>query len=217
MSPGRDAGILRIDHIVGNVELGRMNDWADWYSRVLGFKRYHQLRRQGHLDRIQRAHEHRHVRRLARDQVPDQRAGRGPAARARSRSISTTTAGRASSTSPCSRPTSSPPCRRCATAASSSCDVPETLLRRAADDASARSTKPSRRSASSASSSIATRRAICCSSSRSPVEDRPTLFFEIIQRKGSRGLRQGELQGALRGHRARAGTQGQPVTPAIST
>ncbi len=38
--PGRDAGILRIDHVVGNVELGRMNEWADWYSRVLGFKRY---------------------------------------------------------------------------------------------------------------------------------------------------------------------------------
>jgi 4-hydroxyphenylpyruvate dioxygenase len=39
-APGRDAGILRIDHIVGNVELGKMNEWADWYSRVLGFKRY---------------------------------------------------------------------------------------------------------------------------------------------------------------------------------
>ena len=38
--PGRDAGILRIDHIVGNVELGRMNEWADWYHRVLGFNRY---------------------------------------------------------------------------------------------------------------------------------------------------------------------------------
>jgi 4-hydroxyphenylpyruvate dioxygenase len=37
---GPDAGVLRIDHIVGNVELGRMDEWADWYSRVLGFKRY---------------------------------------------------------------------------------------------------------------------------------------------------------------------------------
>lgn len=36
----RDAGLLRIDHMVGNVELGRMNTWADWYSRVLGFERY---------------------------------------------------------------------------------------------------------------------------------------------------------------------------------
>jgi 4-hydroxyphenylpyruvate dioxygenase len=38
--PGRDAGLLRIDHMVGNVELGRMGHWADWYSRVLGFSRY---------------------------------------------------------------------------------------------------------------------------------------------------------------------------------
>ena len=40
LTPGRDAGILRVDHIVGNVELGKMNEWADWYSRILGFKRY---------------------------------------------------------------------------------------------------------------------------------------------------------------------------------
>jgi 4-hydroxyphenylpyruvate dioxygenase len=39
-APGRDAGLLRFDHMVGNVELGRMNEWADWYSRVLGFSRY---------------------------------------------------------------------------------------------------------------------------------------------------------------------------------
>ena len=34
-----------------------------------------------------------------------------------------------------------------------------------------------------------------------PVEDRPTLFFEIIQRRGAQ-LRQGQLQGPVRGHRA---------------
>ncbi len=38
--PGEEAGLLRIDHIVGNVELGKMNVWADWYASVLGFKRY---------------------------------------------------------------------------------------------------------------------------------------------------------------------------------
>ena len=37
---GEPAGILRIDHIVGNVELGKMNEWAEWYSRVLGFRRF---------------------------------------------------------------------------------------------------------------------------------------------------------------------------------
>jgi 4-hydroxyphenylpyruvate dioxygenase len=35
-----DAGLLSIDHVVANVEEGKMNEWADWYSRVFGFERY---------------------------------------------------------------------------------------------------------------------------------------------------------------------------------
>jgi 4-hydroxyphenylpyruvate dioxygenase len=38
--PGDDMGILRIDHMVGNVELGMMNHWAEYYSRVFGFHRF---------------------------------------------------------------------------------------------------------------------------------------------------------------------------------
>ena len=38
--PGDPVGILRVDHIVGNVQLGMMNDWAAWYERILGFKRF---------------------------------------------------------------------------------------------------------------------------------------------------------------------------------
>jgi 4-hydroxyphenylpyruvate dioxygenase len=37
---GKGAGIVCVDHLVGNVELGRMNVWADWYGQVLGFRRY---------------------------------------------------------------------------------------------------------------------------------------------------------------------------------
>lgn len=33
------AGLLRFDHIVGNVELGKMTYWANWYANVLGFKK----------------------------------------------------------------------------------------------------------------------------------------------------------------------------------
>jgi 4-hydroxyphenylpyruvate dioxygenase len=33
-------GILRIDHMVGNVELGKMNYWAEYYSRIFGFHRF---------------------------------------------------------------------------------------------------------------------------------------------------------------------------------
>ncbi len=31
------AGLQRIDHIVGNVELGKMNYWVQWYEDVMGF------------------------------------------------------------------------------------------------------------------------------------------------------------------------------------
>jgi 4-hydroxyphenylpyruvate dioxygenase len=37
---GDEAGLLVVDHIVGNVELGKMNEWAEWYSKVMGFSRY---------------------------------------------------------------------------------------------------------------------------------------------------------------------------------
>src|SRR5205823_6493902 len=37
-SDGPDAGLLtEFDHAVGNVELGRMNEWVEFYERVLGF------------------------------------------------------------------------------------------------------------------------------------------------------------------------------------
>lgn len=37
---GEDYGFRLIDHIVGNVDLGKMNYWAEWYSNVLGFERF---------------------------------------------------------------------------------------------------------------------------------------------------------------------------------
>jgi len=37
---GNEAGLLIVDHVVGNVELGKMNEWAEWYSKVMGFSRY---------------------------------------------------------------------------------------------------------------------------------------------------------------------------------
>lgn len=36
--PGDPIGIMEIDHCVGNVELGKMNVWVKWYEDVLGFK-----------------------------------------------------------------------------------------------------------------------------------------------------------------------------------
>ena len=38
--PGRDAGLAALDHYVANVRLGEMARWEEWYARVLGLKRY---------------------------------------------------------------------------------------------------------------------------------------------------------------------------------
>jgi len=37
---GDSTGIAAVDHCVGNVELGAMNKWCEWYSKVMGFSRY---------------------------------------------------------------------------------------------------------------------------------------------------------------------------------
>jgi 4-hydroxyphenylpyruvate dioxygenase len=34
---GDPVGLTTIDHVVGNVEKGRLDEWVDWYVRVLGF------------------------------------------------------------------------------------------------------------------------------------------------------------------------------------
>jgi 4-hydroxyphenylpyruvate dioxygenase len=39
-TPGRNAGLLRLDHFVANVEMGKMQYWADWYKRVFGLERF---------------------------------------------------------------------------------------------------------------------------------------------------------------------------------
>jgi len=35
--PVRPTGLVAIDHMVGNVELGKMDEWVNFYKRVLGF------------------------------------------------------------------------------------------------------------------------------------------------------------------------------------
>lgn len=37
---GEPVGIAAVDHMVGNVELGKMSEWCEFYSRVMGFSRY---------------------------------------------------------------------------------------------------------------------------------------------------------------------------------
>ncbi|HEX7828084.1 MAG TPA: 4-hydroxyphenylpyruvate dioxygenase [Thermoanaerobaculia bacterium] len=37
---GESTGIAAVDHMVGNVELGAMTEWCEYYTRVMGFSRY---------------------------------------------------------------------------------------------------------------------------------------------------------------------------------
>jgi len=37
---GDPVGLAAVDHMVGNVELGAMHRWCEWYSKVMGFTRY---------------------------------------------------------------------------------------------------------------------------------------------------------------------------------
>ncbi len=83
--------------------------------------------------------------------------------------------------------------------------------------ASARSTSRSTSSRSSASWSIATTKATCCRSSRSRSQDRPTLFYEIIQRKGARSFGKGNFKALFEAIEARAGAAGQPLATCPST
>jgi 4-hydroxyphenylpyruvate dioxygenase len=36
-TPAKPTGLVAIDHAVGNVELGKMNEWVNFYAKVLGF------------------------------------------------------------------------------------------------------------------------------------------------------------------------------------
>lgn len=42
-APHTPTGLAAIDHIVGNVELGKMDEWVDFYNQVLGFRQLQQF------------------------------------------------------------------------------------------------------------------------------------------------------------------------------
>ena len=117
---GGDVGLLAIDHIVGNVELGHDGDVGQVLRGRLRHDGDAALLRRGHLDRVLRADvEGRHARATGGSSsrsTSRRRASASP----RSTSTSSSTAARARSTSPSPRATSSRRSGCCASAASSS-------------------------------------------------------------------------------------------------
>ena len=211
--PGHDAGILRIDHIVGNVELGKMDDWADWYSRVLGFKRYISFDDKDISTEYSALMSIVMSRRCARDEVPDQRAGGRAGARARSRSTCEYYGGPgvqhiALLTADIEQHGDA----RCGTNGVEFLRVPpsyyEQLPARVGEIDEA-----SRRPSSELGILVdRDEEGYLLQLFTRPVEDRPTLFFEIIQRKGSRGFGKGNFRALFEAIEREQALQGQPLS-----
>ena len=105
-----DSGmLLAIDHIVGNVELGSMDDVGQVLRGRLRDDRDDPLLRRRHLDRVLGAHVQGRQRRQGPREVPDQRARRGQAQVADRRVPRVLRGRRAPSTSRSPRATSSAP------------------------------------------------------------------------------------------------------------
>ena len=76
----RDAGLFAgIDHVVGNVELGRLDEWVGYYERVFGMTEMIHFTDERHRHRVLGADVEGDGRRQGPGQVPDQRARRGQA------------------------------------------------------------------------------------------------------------------------------------------
>ena len=189
---GPPVGLTRFDHIVGNVEKGQLEEWVDYYQRRARVRPARPLRRRPDLDRVLgadvdgrveprqgRPADQRAGRRAAQEPdrgvprlLPGARRAAHGAAHARHRHRR---AGHARAGGAVPRP-----CR------------PSTTTRPAS--AWPASTCRGRRWPSWASWSTATRTGTCSRSSPRPLCDRPTVFFEIIQRAGAKGFGAGNFK-----------------------
>jgi 4-hydroxyphenylpyruvate dioxygenase len=191
---GRAAGgLLHIDHIVGNVGWHAMDEWVDFYSHVMGFSLYQ------HFDDNDISTEYSALmskvmangngyvkfpinepaegrRKSQIEEYLDFYNGPGVQHLALATDDILTTVKRCRS-----RACPFSPCRTATT----------TLLQ---EREWARSTSLLMSWNDSASWWTAITRATCCRSFTRPVEDRPTVFFEIIQRKGSRSFGKGNFK-----------------------
>ncbi len=109
-------GLLAIDHIVGNVELGHMDEWVEFYEQVFG------MTEMIHFSDDDISTEYSALMSKVMTDGTGRSSSRSTnrpraSARARSTSTSSSTTAPAHSTSPCSRRTSCARSRRCSAAA----------------------------------------------------------------------------------------------------
>ena len=184
-----------IDHVVGNVELGRMDDWVDFYKRVMGFTNMAGVHRRRHRHRVLRADEQGGRQRHPQGEVPAERAGDRQAQVADRRVPGVLRRRRARSTSPWPPTTSSPPSTRCARPAWSSWSHPDSYY----SDPELRARIGNVR----VPIEELQRRGILVDRDEDgyllqiftkPLQDRPTVFFELIERHGSLGFGKGNFK-----------------------
>ena len=189
----RGLSLLEIDHCVGNVELGDMNRFVDFYRDVFGFAQLDPLRRQGHPHRLQRAHVQGHDQRQRPGQVPDQRA--------RHRQEEEPDPG-----VPRLLPRRGHPAHRAADRGHRGDGPAAARERRRVPGHAPRLLRDARPTGSATSASRSTTlEELGIEADRDeegyllqiftrPIQDRPTFFFEIIERHGSRGFGVGNFK-----------------------
>ena len=207
---GRSVGLRVIDHIVGNVELGRMDEWVNFYSRVMGFEQL------VHFSDEQISTEYSALMsKVVQDgtgkikfPINEPAVGkkksqideylefyRGPGAQhvaiATGDIVATVEALQANG-------------RRVPA-------DPQHLLSRNCPPASARSRSDLDRLEALSILADRDEDGYLLQIFSKPVEDRPTLFYEIDRAPRRARLRRRQLQGAVRGHRARTGATGEFV------
>ena len=197
---GPEVGLVALDHVVGNVELGRARPLGGLLRAGLRLLPAHALRRRPDLDRVLGPDVDGGVERRSpgapggrghRD--ADQRARRGTQEEPdrgvpRLLRHAGRAAHRAAHRRHRRRRARPPGPRACG---SWTCRPPTTTRPASGWPASTCPGTPSR---SWRSSSTATTAATCCRSSPRRVTDRPTVFFEIIQREGATGFGEGNFK-----------------------
>ena len=156
-------GLEAIDHVVGNVELGRMNQWVEFYERVMGFTELVHFSDEAISTEYSALMSKVVWDGDGRIKFPINEPAEGKK-RSQIDEYLDFYGGPGSSTSPSRPATSWPACAPCATGASSSCGCP-TPTTTSWPTASATSSSTSTAWPSSACSPTGTTRAICCRSS----------------------------------------------------
>ena len=184
-----------VDHVVGNVELGRMDEWVDFYNRVMGFTNMAEFvgddiatEYSALMSKVVANGNHRvkfplNEPAVGKKQVPDRRVPR------------VLRRARACSTSRWPPTTSSPPSTRCAPRACEFLDTPDAYY----DDPELRARIGEVRvpiEELKARGILVDRDedGYLLQIFTKPLGDRPTVFFELIERHGSLGFGKGNFK-----------------------